>query len=348
MTMRVSVNPGTWDRLAAKVRADDPNRVDFSCHFRDFHILHHDESGPLGTFPVGDGDLDSRLMTERSYRQYLSRLGIPFKVATLFSGDLQGQMIAERLQDPNLNLDKEIFVRARPGHVRALLSDRYGDMRDREVVDILDELIPNLDGYEVFRGVATDELFAVTLLGRDPVHANGDRYFPIHVVRNSEVGASSFNVTSGICKGACSNGMIFGLKKDTQFRIRHLGARMRENVEAVLNKAFSNVDAWGARIAPAISRAKEVAINLEDDKQKDKAVKQLRDRGLTKKNAERVLAFSQTLPEEVYGSEFTQGPQVTQWHVINAMTHLAQDPNVFDEFQRFEIEAAAGALLLAA
>ena len=52
------------------------------------------------------------------------------------------------------------------------------------------------------------------------------------------------------------------------------------------------------------------------------------------------------MPEATYGSEFTTGPKITKWHVVNAMTHLAQEADVTTD-HRYAIENAAGAILLA-
>jgi hypothetical protein len=351
----LQTKPGTWTDLYAKVISDDDNRVDYNIKWKDLAVLPNLEDGtlaPLATFRNLTGQ-DSRTMSERAYRQYLTKLGVSYKHATLFTGDLQDRMIQERLakivdDKPLVSPDADIFLRARPGQVRAILSGRYGDMRDREVADILNDLIPRLDGYEVLMGRAVDHVFSVTLLGKDPVFENGDRYFPIHVVRNSEVGYTSFNVTSGICKGACSNGMIFGHRKDSSVRIRHLGKKMRESVIAALHQSFTSVDQWAAKIGPAIEKAKSIQIDLADEKQATKAVKELRDRGLTKKFAQRVVAFSQVLPQETYGTEFLTGSEtlVTRWHLVNSMTHLAQEES-FDIDLRHEVEAVAGGLLLA-
>lgn len=354
--MSVKLNTQTWPNLLAKVTEDNKNRVDFNTTFRDLQVMPNLEDGtesPLLVFSHGDKS-DSGLMSERAYRQYLSKLSIPHRVATLFSGDLQDRMICERIRDEACSPDAEIFLRTRTNEagnvsrIRGLLSGRYGDIRDLEIAEIMNDLMPSLSGYGVLRGIVTDELFSLTLLGNDPVHSNGDQYYPVHVVRNSEVGAASFNVTSGICKGACSNGMLFGFRSDCRFRIRHLGKKMRENVGVALNKALGNVDKWKETVAPAISRAKEIRIDLSDDKQKAKAVKDLRDRGLTKKLSVKVLDFSRSLPTEVYGSEFLgdANQMVSRWAIVNSLTHLAQDTTTYSEFQRYEIEAAAGALLL--
>lgn len=341
-------NTKSWTALKDQIARDDKNRVDYNLTWRDLSVLPNLEDGrraALMTFPTGVGDSDSRLMTDRAYGQYLGKLGIPHGFATKFSGDLQSRMIEERL--PDVDPDSAVFLRARPNRVRAILSGRYGDMRDLAVAEILDDMLPNLDDYEVLRGRAQDHLFTVTLLGRDPVHTDGgDTYTPIHVIGNSEVGARSFHITSGICKGACSNGMIFGLKQHAHYRIRHLGSRMRESVIGAMTTALGNVNRWSDQVGPAIRRAKEVEIDLESEDQRDRAIRDLRNRGMSKRFAVEVLDFAQILPEETYGDEFGQGARITRWHVVNAMTHLAQGEGVTED-QRYEIEAAAGQLLLA-
>jgi len=362
-TMSVDLDSKTWDGILAQVREDDAERVDFNVTFGDLAVLPdilQNDGAPLMTFkrPEGQGfEHDNRLMSVRAYRQYLSKLGVQHRQAILFSGDLQERMIHERLavrdadtQAPLVEPSAEIFLRCRPNSIRAILSGRYGNMRDREVAEILNERLPELSGYQVLRGRVADHLFSVTLLGKEPVFTNGDRYYPIHIVRNSEVGASSFAVESGVCKGACSNGMIFSFRKDCSHRIRHLGANMRGRVISALDEALGSESKWAEEVAPAITRAKAVEIDLKDEKQAEKAVKTLRNRGLTKKLAVEVIAFAQVLPEETYGTEFLlqEDKLVTRWHLINSMTHLAQDSERFGEIERQEIEAAAGALLLRA
>ncbi len=346
----------TWDKLLTAVRADNGNRVDFNVTFKDLTILPNDgDVDPNMTFVTEDGVTQSS-MTERAYRQYLSKLGIQHRQATLFTGGLQGQMIQERLdirdpkdQSPLVQPDATIFLRTRPNRIRAILSGRYGNMRDAAVAEIVDELLPKLSSYDVLRGRCADHVFSVTLLGREPVFTNGDSYYPIHVIQNSEVGASSFRVSSGVCKGACSNGMIFGHRVDCSTRIRHLGANMQGRVVEALTKALGSVETWKELVEPAIRAAQAAHIDLGDEKQFGKAVMSLRNRGLTKKLAVEVVNFSKALPEETYGTEFLLGTEnlVSRWHLINSMTHLAQDTGRFGELERHDLEEAAGRLLLA-
>ena len=353
--MSVKIGTDTWTKVLDKVRADDKNRIDYMVHFKDLTVLPRDQDeAPELSFLNADS-VSARAMNERSYRQYLSKLGIQHRQATLFSGNLQGRMIQERLDwrdgdgNPLVDPDADIFLRTRPDSIRAILSGRYGNMRDAAVAEVVNELIPRLDGYEVIRGKVLDHVFSVTLLGRNPVFENGDRYFPIHVIQNSEVGASSFRVSSGVCKGACSNGMIFGHRRDCSVRIRHLGANMQGRVVEALNQALGNEERWADIVAPAIVKAQSLEINLADEKQTNRAIRDLRDRGLTKKLATEVLDFSTKMPEEIYGTEFLTGSDklVTRWHVVNALTHLAQDDTRFDELERLDMEEAAGKLLLA-
>lgn len=348
--MQLNLVDTTWDELKTLIAEDDPMRVDYRLKWKDLSVLpnlHNGRAAALMTFPGGspeDPGTDSRPMTDRAYAQFLGKLKIPHGFATAFSGDLQARMISER--NPDVKPDADVFLRARPGSVRAILSGRYGDMRDLAVAEILDKKLPDLGGYAIFRGTVSDHLFTVTLIGREPVFTNGDQYFPIHVIGNSEVGARSFHVTSGICKGACSNGMIFGMQSRTHYRIRHLGSKMQASVIKAMDVSLGNVDKWSDSVGPAITRANEVEIDLEQEDQEAKVIRDLRNRGLTKGFATEVLELAQSMPTDVYGDEFTQGAKITRWHVINAMTHLAQGEDVTEDL-RFEIETAAGGLLLA-
>ena len=350
----VKIGTKTWDGILGAVLKDDKQRIDFMVKFKDLTVLPRDQRlDPEMTFVTKDG-VEGRSMTERAYRQYLSKLGIQHRQATLFTGGLQGNMIQERLDvreddKPLVDPEADIFLRTRPGRIRAILSGRYGNMRDAAVAEVVNGLLPSLSGYEVLRGRVADHIFSVTLLGREPLFTNGDKYYPIHVIQNSEVGASSFRVSSGVCKGACSNGMIFGHRVDCSVRIRHLGAKMQERVVTALNQALGSEKQWADIVAPAIIQAQSMDIDLSDEKQHSRAIRDLRDRGLTKKLAVEVVGFSQNMPESVYGTEFLTGDAnlVTRWHLVNAMTHLAQDSERFGELERHEIEEAAGKLLLA-
>jgi len=352
MAQKLQIKDGTWAQVKAKIVEDSAQRRDFHGTFGDL-LVNPGEDGavdfdgeptPAEMSFVGDGKLRTMKLRDRSYGQYLNRLQIPFAFATGFSGGLQGLMIDERLKGENApKPEAEVFVRTRPGLVRAILSGRYGDMKDVNVAEIVDKHLPNLEGFKVLRGAVTEDLFSVTLIGTDPVHRNGDSYYPIHRIHNSETGAKSFEVSSGICKGACSNGMIFAFQKDMRFRIRHLGSKMSENVEHALTAALTGQSNWADRVAPAISRASEIKIDLEDKKVKEKTIKRLRDFGLTKKFVVQSLTLAQCLPSELYGQEFAHGPEVSLWGVVNAMTQLAQD---MGELDRYEVEAAAGAILL--
>jgi hypothetical protein len=353
MAQKLQIKNGTWDQVKTRITEDSAQRRDFSTTFGDL-LVTPGETGAVDfegnptraemSF-IGDDKMRTMKLRDRSYGQYLNRLSIPLAFATGFSGQLQGLMIDERLRGENKpDPSTEVFVRTRPGLVRAILSGRYGDMKDLAVAEIIDQHLPNMDGYKVLRGAVTEDLFSVTLIGVDPIHRNGDSYYPIHRIHNSETGAKSFEVTSGICKGACSNGIIFAFKKDMRFRIRHLGSKMSENVEVALTAALTGQSSWADRVAPAISRASEIVIDLTDKAVETKTIKRLRDFGLTKKFVVESLTLAQCLPSEIYGQEFTHGPQVSLWGVVNAMTQLAQE---MDELSRYEVEAAAGAILLA-
>jgi len=341
----------TWSELRDHLVDDDPKRKDYTMTVGDLTVRPLDtharvniQGSLVGRFVEGD-PLVGLDLTPRAYGQYLQKLGIPYGFATTFSGDLQGRMIAERL--PDLDPTSDIFLRTRPEGVRAILSGRYGNMRDLEVANVLNDLHGDLSGYRVLRGKTLDHVFAVTLIGETPVHSNGDSYFPIIQIRNSEVGASAFVIVDGICKGACSNGMLFGFREDSRTRMRHLGSTMHTRVVEAMNKALKAPARWSEQVAPAIERAQSVEINTADEKQVEKLVRNLRNHGLTKKFANEVVETAKSMPVDIYGEEFAHGDVITQWSVINAMTHLVQSDE-WDEVDRNDVEELAGRLLLRA
>jgi len=352
MAQKLQIKTGTWDAVKTRIAEDSRDRRDFHGTFGDLLVRPGaDGAVDLDGAPtqaevsfIGDEKLRTMKLRDHAYGQYLNRLSIPFAFATGFSGGLQGLMIDERLKSEGApDPSAQVFVRTRPGLVRAILSGRYGDMKDLAVAEIIDQHLPHLDGFRVLRGGVSEDLFSVTLIGTDPISRGGDDYYPIHKIHNSETGLRSFEVSSGICKGACSNGMIFSFKKEMRFRIRHLGSRMSESVSVALTAALTGTSDVLNAVPAAITRASEIQLDLEDKSVKDKTIKRLRDFGLTKKFAVQSLTLAQCLPSEIYGQEFAEGPQVSLWGVINAMTHLAQE---MDELGRHEVEAAAGAILL--
>lgn len=348
----------SWDSLVSALREDAPNRVDYNhLRFGDLEVNPGLDTAPGDlpvasmSYPLEDGTRVHQDLTDRSYGQYLGKLDIPRGFAVKFSPRLQADMIAERVLDKNMGdkpiSDASVFLRTRPNLVRAMLSGRYGDMPDLRVAEIVDGLLgkDRLAAYDVFKGTVQDHVFSVTLLGRDTVHRNGDDYFPILRIGNSEVGASSYWTETGICKGACSNGMIFSHIKDASVRIRHLGKNMSESVEVALDKVLGSADEWAARVVPAIDKAHGIRINLEDERERRRLVKRLRDRGVTKRFADKALNLAVAMPEETYGAEFAPGQVITLWTAVNAMTHLAQ---ALEPEDQYAVESAAGALLLAA
>lgn len=353
MAQKLQINTNTWTDLKNKVVANAAVRRDYRVRWGDLSVNAVTPSGEDDTGQpfqaeatfLGDSKLRQMMMRDRAYGQFLGRLQISHANVRDFSPEIQNAMIAERSSRPDYMIDidpaTELFIRTRPGIVRAILSGRYGDVPDVSIAEQIDAQLPRLDDYRVLRGRASDDVFQVTLIGRERVEFNGDHFYPIHKIFNSETGCRSFEVSSGICKGACSNGMIFNYRQTKQHRIRHLGRNVAANVQAALADALSITSDWSERVLPGMKRSLETTFNLEDDRDLKRLVSRIRQR-TTKKFALETIELAATMPEDIYGDEFPQGTVVSLWAIVNAMTHLAQD---MDELDRHATEVSAGQLL---
>ncbi len=346
----------TWNEIKNRVATNDAHRVDytgleFGGLFVDPGLVTEEGKNPVPfmEFNTSQGETLSLPMNDRAYGHYLGKLSIPYGFARKFSPTLQNDMISERIAATDC-LKDGVFLRTdtrNDGMVRGLLSARYGDARDRQVIEILDELYGKggLEDFEVLRGYTNDAALTLTLVGRGGIGTwNGDKFFPTIQLRNSEVGASSFQIVTGICKGACSNGMLFGNQRQGVARIRHLGSELLETIKVAISQSVTGIETWREAAVPAIQAAEQIKIDTEDKKQVTKVIRDLRNRSLTKRFSMEAIEFAKEMPEETYGEEFPHSPKINRWTLVNAMTHLAQEG--FDQFDRSGIEAAAGALLM--
>ena len=343
----VSKTGSSWTDIVSEVKTLQEARKDYTTRFQDMSVFVTSHGAGVSMTPESSAESLMLGMSDWALRQYMAVLNIPFAFATKFSPDIQNRMIGERLAEFSLKPHAHKatqFVRVAGDRVRGVLSNRYGVINDVDVVSIVNQVLPDLDGFRVLRHKITDEVFSVTLIGEEGVTVKGDSYYPIHVIRNSEVGRKSAEMSTGVCKGACSNGMIFGHVKEYSVSTRHLGRGAEDKFRNLVLASAHKTRGVVEKVADKIVSASEATYDMQDKDQRDRLVKRMRGQGLTKAFSNEVINLALNMPAAVYGSEFDTFTTISDWHLVNAMTHLAQGQ---DMIARHDTELAAGRMLYA-
>jgi hypothetical protein len=194
-----------------------------------------------------------RLMTAHAVKQVASLVGTQASLAMLqdlvHGGEQADLKLASRvLQRLALRSDSDRKLRFRtairhcqPGGrqriVTAVLSDRYRPYDDAEFVAELVERIPKSDKLPVLSAWRTSEAFSLRM-SLSPDEPEMCQPFPMVEFRNSEVGAGSTTLSSGLFTLICTNGM-HNWDDHSVYRWPHRGdpTRVREGVVTALAQA---------------------------------------------------------------------------------------------------------------
>lgn len=168
--------------------------------------------------------------------QLASSLGIPGPylkrlIETDGWRDLGAMLLREHCQrDP-----KRVMFRCMGERLRAVLSDRYQDIDNLDVLAIVAELVEKhrwsvwdlrySDDGGMFKIVVVDPRAEVELGGDAPGHHRVRRFatvYPMVTVSNSETGHGSCRLDWGAIDGGCANGLLFGqLMAQNHLGIKH-------------------------------------------------------------------------------------------------------------------------------
>jgi len=237
------------------------------------------------------------------------------------SGELPG------IKDANDVSERKWFLRGKNNMLRAVLTDRYGQLDNEFAFSALSTVLKD-------ESSVRDMGFFL-----DPKYLNARMVFPqlkvnlgtlqnpdlvfvgFHFV-NSEVGCSSVRIDCCLYRQVCSNGMIVRVDGEMLLQQRHANITQNElqnRVAEALTKAIKVGD--GAIQAFAKSREVKVEDPLE----------------LISKLA-KTEKYSQAFTDTIKDS-FQSEPGDTAYHVVNAFTHAAKSLPIE---QRLEVETFAG------
>lgn len=212
-------------------------------------------------------------MTHWSFGQ-LARLGkAPADYLRRLPAALVGDVLNYNIQIEREVEDVQLFHDGE--ELRAITGPGYGRIMDHEIVGALRNVIDSgrWVAAEKHMGLrATDrslQMFLIDKLnpivvGRAP-NGQDDVIYRGLRISNSEVGYSSLAVDAFTFRSYCLNGMIFGMKDNSRFTIRHSkGApyRWAREIQPAIEE-YANTD--GMKLVDAVNAAKEAQVVKDDD-----------------------------------------------------------------------------------
>lgn len=230
--------------------------------------------------------------------------------------------------------------------VRAFTSESYGRIWDIDVVravECLCEKNPSWHNPPAYKRTATDgtemgnaglyasdrDIFMFFIDENNPIEVGNELLSRGFFVWNSEVGKSSFGLTTFLYRYVCGNHIVWGAREVKEVRIRHS--------QHAPSRAFSE-------IIPALNRYIESSSTVEIQtirkamkyhpaNSKDKMVEWLQRQGFTKTVSEK--AYDYAVSEESNGTSL--------WNMVQGLSAMARDRKHIDA--RVDLERQAGRLL---
>lgn len=269
-----------------------------------------------------------------------------------FLRELPAPMAAQVLNHRLEHADRasvNVFVGADPAQpadvsVRAFNSDRYGRIFDADVIRMVRHVTDGTSwrpplGYEGGRWgapmvpsglYASDRDCFVFMVDEErPVEVRGEALNRGFIMRNSEVGAATFNFMAFLYRRVCGNNIIWGGELLGEVNVRHVGNAMRRAsfIVGPALREYVNADTSAER--GMIARALDFSVGANERE----AGEFLRNKGFSKPDAAGAVAAA--VKEE--------GGAGSLWQVVQGLTALARQKEHTDE--RVSLERAAGKLL---
>lgn len=308
------------------------------------------DTGKLRMLPVKDSvslmyDNQNLDMTNWAFGQLCNLAGAPASYLRTLPANLVSENLNYALPDTRESV-KLLLAANGCAEVRAFTSESYGRIWDIDVVNAVESLCERnpswhnppaytkkcINGTEMENAglYASDRDVFMFFIDEDhPIEVNGERLSRGFFVWNSEVGKSSFGLTTFLYRYVCGNHIVWGAHEVKEIRIRH-------SVNAP-SRAFSEM-------LPTLNRYTESSASFETQtikkamtyrpaSSKDKTVEWLQKQGFTKPVAEK--AFDYAIHEE--------GNATSLWNIIQGLSAMARDRKYTDT--RVDFERQAGRLL---
>lgn len=306
---------------------------------RDIKVTPADDSITL------DFDGQSLDMTHWSFGQLCNLAGAP----TTYLRTLPPGLVSDNLNYalPKTRESAKLLLTSNGyTEVRAFTSESYGRIWDIDVVRAVEGLCEknpswhnppafkrrSMDGTELESAglYSSDRDVFLFLVDEDrQIEVNGERLSRGFFVWNSEVGKSSFGLTTFLYRYVCGNHVVWGAQEVSEIRVRHslyAPSRAFTEIMPVLNKY---VGSSMTHEAQAIRKA----IEYRPAKNKEGTLEWLQKHGFAKAVSEK--AYEYAVREE--------GNRTSLWNIVQGLSAMARDRKHVDA--RVDLERQSGRLL---
>ncbi len=306
---------------------------------RDLQVLPVDDSIAI------DFNGQSLDLTNWSFSQLCCLASAPSSYLRTLTPELVSQNLNHSL--PETRESAKLLLTSN-GHteVRAFTSESYGRIWDIDVVRAVEGLCernPSWHNPPAYKRTGPDgtemENAGLYASDRDVFMFFVDEDHQIEVgneilsrgffVWNSEVGKSSFGITTFLYRHVCANHIVWGAQEVCEMRVRHsLNAPSRAFTEImpVLSKYVGSSTSYEAQTI-------RKAIEYRPARNKEGTLEWLQKKGFTKAVSER--AYEYAVQEEGNGTSL--------WNIVQGLSAMARDRNHVDA--RVDLERQAGRLL---
>lgn len=230
---------------------------------------------------------------------------------------------------------------------RAILSDKYKIVDDRDVFDVALPIIEeNKDTFRTLGGRSTDTNTSAKFITREPVASIGKRnMYAGFQLSNSEVGLGSASFKAIFFDSFCENGCTFGNIELFQASFVHRGAKLQTQFGPVFGDEFKLAET--AAIRSAIAEATRKALDTKYHAQIADIIQRGHDRVVT---GDVVTVLDEvgkrvglTETEREQAKIHMDGGEAHAYGIQAAITRLAQDSSSYN--RRNELETAGGKVL---
>jgi hypothetical protein len=265
-----------------------------------------------------------------SLGQICDHLGVPVKYVKKCMEENEFGFAAENLNKwlKTGNPDKEFLLRTTGDRLHGFLSAKYGIMDDRNVLEIINDIVGSQGDYVVKNSLLTPELMNIRVVDKNMINIDGEDLSVGLNIKNSRVGQASLEVRLMIFKWICSNGVIFGGGRGALYAKQHRGVFQNDFVTDFA-KCLDSIPKIVASIKEWVEKARERKVDSN-------AIQEMIDK--MKKEGTLSIPMAAKVIELIpkYG--------YTRYGISQAMTEIAQDYSID---AREKIETYAGDIIMA-